>query len=192
MVSKDTIKSLKKDNDDLKAETESIMQELKKVKELANSKDINLARYDHICLNSNKEILKSLDYLSKEYDDQKRFTQAVKQQFSRLESRVTEIAVKLDSLSNSIDEFQQYSYQYNIKLVGIPEIKANESATETSVLVTQIANDQNLLFVNLHDVSHENKRWRRDETYGKLIRLVLVYLKICPSRMQVYSLPSNP
>ena len=109
-MSKDTIKSLKKENDDLKAQTESIIEELKKVKDLVNSKE-----GDHICSTSNKETLKSVEYLSKEYDDQKRFTQAVKQQISRLETRVTEIAVKLDSLSNSIDEVQQYSYQYNIK-----------------------------------------------------------------------------
>ncbi|CAB3988999.1 Hypothetical predicted protein [Paramuricea clavata] len=176
-MSKDTIKSLKKENDDLKAQTESIMEELKKVKDLVNSKEINIAKGDHICSTSNKETLKSLEYLSKEYDDQKRFTQAVKQQISRLETRVTEIAVKLDSLSNSIDEVQQYSYQYNIKLMGIPEIKENESATETSVLCerifkamgvqvslltawrqeTQTAADQNLSFANLHDASHKNK-----------------------------------
>ena len=132
-MSMDTIKSLKKENDDLKAQTESIMEELKKAKDLVNSKE-----GDHICSTSNKETLKSVEYLSKEYDDQKRFTQAVKQQISRLETRVTEIAVKLDSLSNSIDEVQQYSYQYNIKLMGIPEIKANESATETSVLCERI------------------------------------------------------
>ena len=117
-MSKDTIKSLKKENDDLKAQTESIMEELKKVKDLVNSKE-----GDHICLTSNKETLKSVEYLSKEYDDQKRFTQAVKQQISRLETCVTEIAVKLDSLSNSIDEVQQYSYQYNIKLMVSLKLK---------------------------------------------------------------------
>ena len=65
-MSKDTIKSLKKENDDLKAQTESIIEELKKVKDLVNSKE-----GDHICSTSNKETLKSVEYLSKEYDDQK-------------------------------------------------------------------------------------------------------------------------
>ena len=58
---KHPIKSLKKENDDLKAQTESIMEELKKVKDLVNSKEINIAKGDHICSTSNKETLKSLD-----------------------------------------------------------------------------------------------------------------------------------
>ena len=137
-MSKDTIKSLKKENDELKAQTESIMKELKTVKELVSCKDVNVTKGDHTCSTLNKETMKSLEYFSKEYDDQKELVQVVKQQISRLESRVTEIAIKLDSISNSIDEVVQYSYQYNIKILGIPEIKAKESAEETSVLCEEI------------------------------------------------------
>ena len=36
------------------------MEELKKVKDLVKSKEINIAKGDHICSTSNKETLKSL------------------------------------------------------------------------------------------------------------------------------------
>jgi hypothetical protein len=48
-MAKDTIKSLKKVNDDLKAQTKSIMEQLKKVTDLVNSKETNIAKGDHIC-----------------------------------------------------------------------------------------------------------------------------------------------
>jgi hypothetical protein len=45
-MAKDTIKYLKKENDDLKAQTESIMEELENVKDLVNSKETNIAKGD--------------------------------------------------------------------------------------------------------------------------------------------------
>ena len=63
---------------------------------------------------------------------------STKQQISRLSARLTELATKVDSLSNAINGAQQYSYAYNIKLMGVPELKSKETAIETSQLCEQI------------------------------------------------------
>ena len=53
-----------------------------------------------------------LSYLSKEYHDLNDFRIAVKKELQHLGKCISELAVK------AIDEFQAYSYRYNIKIVA--------------------------------------------------------------------------
>lgn len=91
-MSKDTIKSLKKENDELRVEIESIKNDFKKLvqhvksSETKNTTNAAMASF-------NKESVKSLEYLSNEYDDLHRFA---------LESRLTVLAEKVENLSKSI------------------------------------------------------------------------------------------
>ena len=55
-----------------------------------------------------------------------------------LEFKVAEISGKADRIAKAIDEIQLYSYQYNLKLVGVPQIKENESADDTISLCLKI------------------------------------------------------
>ena len=48
---------------------------------------------------------------------------------------------KLDAISNAINEIEDYSYQFNIKLIGVPETSANESSRSTSSLYFKRFND---------------------------------------------------
>ena len=137
-MSKDTIKSLKKQNDDLKGQIESLKEEITKLQGKVDSNGITFAHGDYTCVMPDKETQKSLEFLSNEYDEQKRFNTSTKQQISNLSTRLTDLTIKVDKLSNMIEEAQQYSYQYNIKLMGVPELKPKESAIETSQLCEQI------------------------------------------------------
>ena len=38
----------------------------------------------------------------------------------------------------SIDEFQEYSFQYNVKIVGVPEVCSDEAASTTSKLCVKL------------------------------------------------------
>ena len=38
----------------------------------------------------------------------------------RLSAQLTEVKAKVDAIGNAIDEFQEYSSQYNVKIVGYP------------------------------------------------------------------------
>lgn len=40
----------------------------------------------------------------------------------------------MDEVGNAIDEIQRYSHQYNVKIVGVPEIDSRESASATTSL----------------------------------------------------------
>ena len=58
---------------------------------------------------------------------QKLFNISTKQQISHLSTRLTELTTKVDSLSNAINNAQQYSYAYDIKLMAVPELKSKET-----------------------------------------------------------------
>ena len=48
-----------------------------------------------------------------------------------LETKVDVTSEKADRIAKAIDEFQQQSYQYNLKLVGIRQIRESETANDT-------------------------------------------------------------
>ncbi|CAB4025868.1 Hypothetical predicted protein, partial [Paramuricea clavata] len=104
-ISKDTIKSLKKENDELRVEIESIKNDFKKfVQDVKSSETKSTTNAAMASSALDKESVKSLEYLSNEYDDLHRFQNSSKQQMSRLESRLTVLAEKVENLSKSIDE----------------------------------------------------------------------------------------
>ena len=94
------------------------------------------------------------------------------------------ISCRVNNLASAIDQAQEYSYFYNVKLVGVPEIKPPEieNASETSQLCLNIFNAigaeihpydidlahrlkvaLNRLFANLLGEFLENKSWRSVE-----------------------------
>lgn len=133
---KHTIKSLRKQNDELKYEIANLREDFKKFQHTVKIKETNHG--DQKCKEPSEETQKSLNYVGDEYDDLKCFSKKAKQQISRLESRLTEISANVEHLSMSIDEAQQYSYSYNVKLMGIPQMKPRETAQETSELCVKV------------------------------------------------------
>ena len=73
---------------------------------------------------------------SKEYDDLNSFRNTTKLELQRLSKRLDEISAKVDNIAQAIDEFQEYSYRYNVKIVGVPEKRTatKETSDETSTL----------------------------------------------------------
>ncbi|CAB4013771.1 Hypothetical predicted protein, partial [Paramuricea clavata] len=76
---------------------------------------------------------KSLQYLSDEYDDQWRRRSVVNKEIKRLDTKLTNIILKFDKISEQIDAIEQYSYNYNVKIIGIPQTQdRNETAANTA------------------------------------------------------------
>ena len=55
-----------------------------------------------------------------------------------MNSRLTEIATKVNNVGDALEQIQQYSYQYNIKIVGLPQHDERESAYQTSSLCVNL------------------------------------------------------
>ena len=75
----------------------------------------------------------SLEFLSKEYDDFLLFKTTANKELQRLSSQLSQVKARVDAIANAIDEFQEYSFQYNVKIVGVPEVCSDEAASTTSV-----------------------------------------------------------
>ena len=51
-----------------------------------------------------------------------------------LSDRLSKISTEVESIGKAVDDLQEHSYQFNLKIVGIPELHDNESALESSKL----------------------------------------------------------
>ena len=52
----------------------------------------------------------------------------------RLSARLAQVSAKVDEVGKAIDAMEEYSYQYHIKIVGVPELNSQETAEDTSKL----------------------------------------------------------
>lgn len=89
---------------------------------------------ENISVPTAEEGTHSLQFLSEEYDDLHSFRESTKDDLKRLSARLARVEIKVDAISNAIEEIEDYSYQFNVKLIGVPETSGNESSRSTSSL----------------------------------------------------------
>ncbi|PFX13675.1 hypothetical protein AWC38_SpisGene22222 [Stylophora pistillata] len=123
----ESVASLKRENSKLKDQLSVMADEIAKMKEMLLEQSKKPAA-------TNDEVEQSLEFMSKEYDDFERFRVSAGKELDRLGAMLDEIAVEVNRVSRSIDEFQEYSYQYNVKIVGVPQLSQDESSASTSEL----------------------------------------------------------
>ena len=67
-----------------------------------------------------------------------KFRSTIQKELSALKADVSKMAEKIDDIADAIEELQQYSYGFNVKLLGIPELETDETALKTSLLCSKI------------------------------------------------------
>ena len=70
----------------------------------------------------------SLQFLSDKYDSESTSKAEMKKEMNKLSSRLSEIAIKVNHIGDALEQLQEYSYQYNIKILGLSERSKRESA----------------------------------------------------------------
>jgi hypothetical protein len=93
---------------------------------------------------------KSLNFLGNQVDDLSRFRELAEKGFKILYKRLEGVAKKSDELSDALDDIQEY-YQYNVKLLGVPECNERETAASSTELCVQLFNGMGVE-VKTHDV----------------------------------------
>ena len=93
----------------------------------------------------------------------------VEERISAMEKSLAVISSRVKNLALAIEQAQEYSYSY-VKLVGVPEIKPHENASETSQLCLNIFN---AIGVEIHpydiDLAHRVTPCQATEGRPKLI-----------------------
>ena len=71
--------------------------------------------------------LSSLEFLSAEYDDLHRFRVTARQELSKLSTQLSELADRVDTIGATVEELQRHSFQFNVKILGVPETSPRET-----------------------------------------------------------------
>ena len=71
----------------------------------------------------------------------------------------------MEEIGKSIELIQRYSYQYNVKIVGLPEIKASESASDTTTLCLSLFQAAGVE-ISIQDIDIAHRTLTRNATSG--------------------------
>ena len=97
------------------------------------------------------------------------FQKTAKIELERFDKRLNSVEAKVDGITDARDNLECYSYQYNLKLVGIPELKA-ESSLETSELCVQLFKELGVTSISLEDIDIAHRvPSRNDSKYKPII-----------------------
>ena len=121
---KDTLQSLKLENDKLKDKIQEIFVEL------CNLRDAVKAERNGGNEGTNDGNTKST--LNNIQDD---FISYVNDRISSIEIDLDYLSSRVVKISSSLDQTLEYSYSYNIKLVGVPEVRQQQQQQQQQHLL---------------------------------------------------------
>lgn len=151
----DNIKILRKENDALKAQLNDLTKEMEKLKNKVEQ-EIPSAELN--------EQAKGLQYLSKEYEDLSTSNTSLRQEMQRLSSKLAEISHKVYQIDEAIENAQQYSYQYNVKIVGVPKMAEQESALDTANLCLKLFKCIGVDDISIQDIDIAHRVPRKESS----------------------------
>ena len=97
---------------------------------------------------------RSLQYLRDEYHDLSASNSGVVDQLKALSRRLNKLSAEVTRVGNAIDEVEEYSYQFNVKIIGLPE-KSSETAAKTSALCIKLFQEMGTeVFLSDIDIAH--------------------------------------
>ena len=151
----DQMKSLKKDNDNLKKQLENARKDIKRLEERVEvqehaSKECNGGPSREVQL----ETERSLSWLHESESD-------IQSELRAISKRLDDIEEGLGELEGAVEEFQQYSYSFNIKILGVPELSDREKAEDTNNLCVNLFNKMGTE-VSIHDIDIAHRVSFRD------------------------------
>ncbi|XP_068749135.1 uncharacterized protein [Montipora capricornis] len=155
-----TIKALRKENNGLRNQINAVTKELKNLQARIDGKMTKETSRSSPPSSpvDQAEVSKSSEFLGLECDDLNKFRGKILEEISNLKATLEVIAEKVDDLAQTIEEFQAYSYGFNVKILGIPECTSQESALQTSNLCVAIFNKMGAeVTVTDIDIAHRVK-----------------------------------
>jgi methyl-accepting chemotaxis protein len=112
-------KQLRKENEELQNDISKLQKKLDKITEemLKINDKTDQIEGGHVA----KDQEKSIQFVSDQYDDLVSFKNNTNTELKYIKSQVEIISTKCDKIAKAIDQLEDYSYQYNLKIVGIPQ-----------------------------------------------------------------------
>ena len=132
---------LRKENQALRSEITALEERLDKITNEVSKKKVSMAdsltgqEVNHATNRSEAaDKTKSIEFISAQYDDIIVFKNNVIQDLKDMKKQVSMISKKCEAIMTCVEQMEDYSYQYNLKNVGMPQQGENESAENTTKL----------------------------------------------------------
>ena len=115
--------------------------------------------------------------MSDEYDDLSASNSSISVQLKQISHRPNVLSVQLERVANAINDAEKYSYQFNVKIIGLQELNSNETAPKTSSLCVKLFQEMGAE-VSILDIDIAHRASTRNESQGpkpvvcKFVRLL--------------------
>lgn len=138
---------LRKENQSLRNEVVELKKQLEKLHQNLSKKD------DHV----EKSVMSpsrtaSVEFVSDKYDELVTFKTKAQKELQEIKTRLNMIADKCQNISSAIDAMELYSYQYNVKIVGMPLVAERETSEQTTSLCLQLFSLLGVKDVSINDI----------------------------------------
>ena len=144
---------LRKANKELKDEVAELKVKLEKVlKELSERTEeckLNVGNSVEV-LSPDKT--KSVEFVSDQYDDLIAFKVSANKELEEISARLDKISETCDRIQKLLDAFELYSYQFNIKIVGMPMVAEREHPEQTVNLCLQLFSALGVKGMSIQDI----------------------------------------
>ena len=116
---------LQKKPAELKRQLEQAQKELKKLEQRVTdqecvARNVNNESSARAILNRKAEA--SLEVVGQEFEGTKLQLERIRESLASIEKRLTNFEERLLNLESTLDDLQNYSYLFNVKVLGVPEL----------------------------------------------------------------------
>ena len=122
-MSNQQVKSLPKRNEELKKLLASARSDTKSLEERVGAQELVVREGAYGGREAQLETERSLEWL---HDSESSF----QSELHGIRKRLDDIEESLRKLEIAVNEMQDYSYAFNIKILGVPELKVNEDRNQ--------------------------------------------------------------
>ena len=159
---------LKKEHEELKAELKKLIKE----HEVLQTKMVD--KLDRNFAPSHEDV----QAINISCDELLAWKKEIQTAMSNFNGKLDLLTKKVDTMTKEIDKVMAYSYQYNIKIVGVPQIDRTESADDTTKMCIQMFNKLGV-YVKEEDIdiahrvlaqSHDHQRQSNPPIVCKFVR----------------------
>jgi prefoldin subunit 5 len=145
-------KALRKENEALKEEIQQIMTKLQHLEQKFDMKKEADGMAAHKGKAVSSDRAKSIEFISNEYDELAGFKTHAMKELKSINARVDQISTRCNDIAKCVEVMEEYSYQFNVKIVGMP-LKAEKKSPETTAnLCLQLFSALGVKYVSLQDI----------------------------------------
>ena len=123
------ITKLQKENDQLKKQVAEFSKQLETMREKMASID-----------EEPRSVEKSIQHFSDEYDDIRTFKDSLVNEISKMQTQLRTIEENVVKIEEAIEDINRYSYQYNVKILGVSKTNPKETPKQTVDICVKLFN----------------------------------------------------